>query len=103
MDAITTSFELIPGQRELVKPPLVAPGNDTADQRNAEEDSSKIVVDIDLRFKDIKAAVPIFTKELSYANNALMRPIVAFMKHVFDLIYIRLSLIVNGLSAPTGH
>ena len=40
----------------------------------------KVVVDIDLRFRDLKAAVPIFTNDLSYTSNALIRPIVAFMK-----------------------
>ena len=39
----------------------------------------KVVVDLDLRFRDLKAAVPIFTGDLSYVNNALIRPIVAFM------------------------
>lgn len=83
-DAITTAAtsavaERIPGQRELAKPPLSAP----SDQVNVEqsgEDSQQVVVDIDLRFRDLKAAVPIFTNSLSYTNNALIRPIVAFMK-----------------------
>ena len=38
----------------------------------------KLVIDIDLRFRDLKAAVPIWTSELSYSS--LIRPIVAFMK-----------------------
>ena len=45
-----------------------------------EDQSSRVVIDIDLRFRDLKAAVPIFTKELSYVNMALIRPIVYFMK-----------------------
>lgn len=44
------------------------------------KDTPKIVIDIDLRFRDLKAAVPMFTPDLSYVNNALVRPIVAFMK-----------------------
>ena len=39
-----------------------------------------MVIDIDLRFRDLKAAVPIFTNDLSYVNNAVIRPIVGFMK-----------------------
>ncbi|KAK0448853.1 mitochondrial distribution and morphology proteins-domain-containing protein [Armillaria borealis] len=82
-DAITTSFssptlELIPGQRELVKPPLTAP-EDLAPSEDEGRNTPSVVVDIDLRFRDVKAAIPIFTGDLSYVNNALVRPIVAFM------------------------
>lgn len=81
-DAITTAaasaslpIERIPGQRELAKPPLTAPTTD-----DEADDEPKVVIDIDLRFRDIKAAVPLFTSDLSYVNSALIRPIVAFMK-----------------------
>ncbi|KAK0476699.1 mitochondrial distribution and morphology protein family 31/32 [Armillaria novae-zelandiae] len=82
-DAITTSFssptlELIPGQRELVKPPLTAP-EDLAPSEDEGRNTPSVIVDIDLRFRDVKAAIPIFTGDLSYVNNALVRPIVAFM------------------------
>lgn len=79
--SITSSVsERIPGQRVLAKPPLRAPPD--------EPDESSYVpklmsVDIDLRFRDLKAAVPIFTSDLSYVNNALIRPIVAFIKYAF--------------------
>jgi distribution and morphology protein 31 len=46
------------------------------------EEAPKVVIDIDLRFRDVKAAVPMFTSDLSYVNNALIRPIVAFVKSV---------------------
>ncbi|KAH8107965.1 mitochondrial distribution and morphology proteins-domain-containing protein [Cristinia sonorae] len=80
-DAITTAAtsavaDRIPGQRELAKPPLSAPSDREV---RGEDDKAKVVVDIDLRFRDLKAAVPIFTHDLSYTNNALIRPIVAFM------------------------
>jgi distribution and morphology protein 31 len=85
-DAISTSFspsenhtlDRIPGQRELAKPPLSAP----EEESESGDDKRKVVVDIDLRFRDLKAAVPIFTNDLSYVNNALIRPIVAFMRFV---------------------
>jgi distribution and morphology protein 31 len=79
-DAISTSLSdstLIPGQRELAKPALSAP---TDQEKENEDDKTKVVIDIDLRFRDLKATVPIFNSDLSYANNALIRPIVAFMK-----------------------
>ncbi|KAJ3501470.1 hypothetical protein NLJ89_g9324 [Agrocybe chaxingu] len=49
----------------------------------------KVVIDIDLRFRDLKAAVPIFTPDLSYVNNAFVRPIVAFMNANRTLVPIR--------------
>lgn len=86
-DAITTAAtsavaDRIPGQRELAKPPLSAPSDHTEDEELGTAEP-KVVVDIDLRFRDLKAAVPIFTQDLSYTSNALIRPIVAFMKCVF--------------------
>ena len=75
-------LERIPGQRELAKPPLIAPEEPRAVSQDAEMAKPTVIVDIDLRFRDLKAAVPIFTRDLSYVNNALIRPIVAFMKYV---------------------
>ena len=84
-DAITSLSDTarIPGQRELAKPPLSAPEEEEPIENEADGDlHPKVIVDIDLRFRDLKAAVPIFTNDLSYVNNALIRPIVAFMKLV---------------------
>ncbi|EKM80591.1 hypothetical protein AGABI1DRAFT_119189 [Agaricus bisporus var. burnettii JB137-S8] len=95
-DAITTSIssnmneqeshperKRIPGQRELARPPLSAPDDNmyegTGANSGEEEEELKIIVDMDLRFRDLKAAVPIFNRDLSYVNNAFIRPIVAFM------------------------
>ena len=92
-DAITTAAtsavaERIPGQRELAKPPLSAPSDRTIDEDGA-DNTPRVVIDIDLRFRDLRAAVPIFTQDLSYTNNALIRPIVAFMKYVLiKLLYV---------------
>lgn len=87
-DAISTSLstatdpllERIPGQRELAKPALSAPEETTTPLAADEDKPSRVIVDIDLRFRDLKAGVPIFTSDLSPVNNALIRPIVAFMK-----------------------
>ncbi|PPQ98713.1 hypothetical protein CVT24_003421 [Panaeolus cyanescens] len=109
-EAITTSLanvenlkRRIPGQRELAKPPLQVPqdmqvdveggaeGGDgvRAEGRKEHAVQPKVVIDIDLRFRDLKAAVPIFNSDLSYVNNALIRPIVAFMNANRTLIPIR--------------
>lgn len=83
-DAITTAAtsavaDRIPGQRGLAKPPLSAPSDET-EAKTVAMDKPKVIINIDLRFRDLKAAVPIFSNDLSYTNSALIRPIVAFMK-----------------------
>jgi distribution and morphology protein 31 len=47
---------------------------------NVEDPPREVILDIDLRFRDLKAAVPLYTTDLSVRNNALIRPIVAFIK-----------------------
>lgn len=74
-----------PGSRPLGKPALVAPEwlrpfglGGSGEER---DQTREVVMDIDLRFRDLKAAVPFRTGEsLSYVNAALIRPIVAFIK-----------------------
>ncbi|KAI8972235.1 mitochondrial distribution and morphology proteins-domain-containing protein [Trametes punicea] len=107
-DALTTaassvaSIERIPGQPQLAKPPLSAPSDASEEAAAGEDDSKpKVVVDIDLRFRDLKAAVPLFTSDLSYVNSALVRPIVAFMNANRTLIPIRCR-VVKDLSEFDG-
>ena len=45
----------------------------------SDDDKRFLVLDLRVHLNDIRAAVPIFTKDLSYVNNALIRPIVAYM------------------------
>ncbi|KAL1747029.1 mitochondrial distribution and morphology protein family 31/32 [Schizophyllum fasciatum] len=87
--------EHIPGQRELAKPPLSAPEADVASSEPC------VVIDIDLRFRDVKASVPIFTNDISVTNNALIRPIVAFMNANHTLVPIR-ARVVKDLSEFDG-
>lgn len=54
--------------------------NEEVDQNGkAALPTPSVVIDMDVRFKDTKAAVPLFTRDISYTNNAFVRPIVAFM------------------------
>ncbi|KAJ7693437.1 mitochondrial distribution and morphology proteins-domain-containing protein [Mycena rosella] len=104
-DAISTSLsnnpvlERIPAQRGLAKPPLQAPEG----EKIAGDDNSKprVIIDIDLRFRDLKAAVPLFTNDLSYVNYALIRPIVGFMNANRTLVPIRCR-VVKDLSDFDG-
>ncbi|KAF8871869.1 mitochondrial distribution and morphology protein family 31/32 [Gymnopilus junonius] len=105
-DAISTSLSnnadiaRIPGQRELAKPALTVPESEEEEERR-QDNKPKVVIDIDLRFRDLKAAVPIFTSDLSYVNNAFIRPIVAFMNANRTLIPINCR-VVKDLSEFDG-
>lgn len=72
---------VIPGKARLARPALRAPnGYNVEVTKKDGEERREVTVDIDLRFRDLKAAVPMFTNDLSVRNNALIRPIVAFIK-----------------------
>ncbi|KAL7413000.1 mitochondrial distribution and morphology protein family 31/32 [Mrakia frigida] len=95
-----------PGQRPLGKPALVAPewlrGFGLGGGLERERDQTReVVMDIDLRFRDLKAAVPFRTGELSYVNSALIRPIVAFINANRTLLPIRCR-VVQDLSEFDG-
>lgn len=53
--------------------------NVTASRGISDDDKRFLVMDLRVHLNDIRAAVPIFTKDLSYVNNALIRPIVGYM------------------------
>ena len=50
-----------------------------AEKRNREDDKRFLVMDLRVHLNDVRAAVPLFTKDLSYINQALIRPIVAYI------------------------
>ncbi|TVY94348.1 Mitochondrial distribution and morphology protein [Lachnellula willkommii] len=59
---------------------------DTPEERTAfkermsrEDDKRFLVMDLRVHLNDVKAAVPLFTRDLSYTNQALIRPIVAYI------------------------
>lgn len=45
----------------------------------AGSDRRYLVMDLRIHLNDVRAVVPIFTRDLSYVNNALIRPIVAYI------------------------
>ncbi|POR35370.1 Mitochondrial distribution and morphology (MDM) family protein [Tolypocladium paradoxum] len=44
-----------------------------------EEDRRYLIMDMRIHLNDVKAAVPLFTRDISYVNQALVRPIVAYI------------------------
>lgn len=45
----------------------------------SEDDRRYFLMDLRIHMNEVKAAVPIFTKDLTYVNQALVRPIVAYI------------------------
>jgi distribution and morphology protein 31 len=48
-------------------------------QKHQYDDKRFLVMDMRVHLNDVRAAVPIFTHDLSYINQALIRPIVAYI------------------------
>ncbi|KXT07970.1 hypothetical protein AC579_6922 [Pseudocercospora musae] len=48
-------------------------------QQESSENDRFVVMDIQIHLNDVRASVPIFTRDLSYVNNAAVRPIVAYI------------------------
>lgn len=49
------------------------------DPADGDEDRRFLIVDLRIHLNDVRAAVPLFTKDISYVNQALVRPIVAYI------------------------
>ncbi|KOS15436.1 mdm31-mitochondrial inner membrane protein required for mitochondrial morphology and inheritance [Malassezia pachydermatis] len=54
-----------------------------------------VVIELDVRMKDIKASMPIFTRALSYSTYTLARPIVAFMNANKTLIPVHCRVVMD--------
>ncbi|KAF4538506.1 Mitochondrial distribution and morphology protein family [Lasiodiplodia theobromae] len=53
--------------------------HDDSSEAGSEDDKRFLVMDMRVQFNDVRAAVPLFTNDISYVNNALIRPIVAYI------------------------
>jgi distribution and morphology protein 31 len=52
---------------------------ETKEEEKTDDDKRFIIMDVRVHLNDVRAAVPIFTRDISYVNNALVRPIVAYI------------------------
>ena len=61
-------------------------------QKSRDDDKRFLVMDLKVHLNDVRAAVPLFTQDLSYINQALIRPIVAYInsRHTFIPINCRI-------------
>ncbi|OSS53771.1 hypothetical protein B5807_01356 [Epicoccum nigrum] len=53
--------------------------DDHPEEQPQEDVNRFIIMDLRVHLNDVRAAVPIFTRDISYVNNALVRPIVAYI------------------------
>lgn len=67
--------ELVNHQKTIISPPM----NAIVTRDTSENNNTVLIMDLMIHLNDVRAAVPLFAKELSYVNNALIRPIVAYM------------------------
>lgn len=55
------------------------PEEPTPKESSSEEDRRYLLMDLRIHLNDVKASVPLFTSDLTYVNQALVRPIVAYI------------------------
>jgi mitochondrial distribution and morphology protein 31 len=77
MEATLTSKKHLEPPGEDVDPKEQVPQSDASSENN--DDKRFMVMDLRVHLNDVRAVVPLFTKDLSYVNNALIRPIVAYI------------------------
>lgn len=76
---------------------ILVVGGQREQKKKKEEDTNakKFVMDMDFRFKDTKASVPLKTPELSYINNAMVRPIVGYISRNKAIVPIKVRLVMD--------
>lgn len=76
---------------------VVGGGSQNHDQKTKErrEEPKKFVMDIDFRFKDSKASVPLAAPELSYLSNAMVRPVVAYINRNKTIVPIKCRIVMD--------
>jgi distribution and morphology protein 31 len=67
----------------------------TTEEEDGEEDKRFLIMDMRVSLNDVRAVVPIFTRDISYVNNALVRPIVAYMNSKRTFIPVNCRVVKN--------
>ncbi|KAI9596486.1 mitochondrial distribution and morphology protein family 31/32 [Syncephalis fuscata] len=85
--------------KESIKESALVSTADTATESTTEsiadtsiDTTSKVIIDLSVRFNNVKASVPLVAEDLSYLNNALIRPVVAYMNWHRTCIPVRCSI-----------
>lgn len=63
-----------------------------AASKSSDDDDRFLILDISVHLNDVRASVPLLTKDISYVNNALARPIISYInsRHTFIPINCRI-------------
>lgn len=64
-------------------------------KHKAEEKTGYLMMELKLHLNEVKAAVPLFTRDLSYVNQTLIRPIVAYINNKRTYIPLNCRIIKN--------
>ena len=73
------SIEEQPDQTTQNTTSAQTPSTGTTGPAPKEDDRRYLIMDLRIHLNSVKAAVPLFTNDLSYVNQALVRPIVAYI------------------------
>jgi distribution and morphology protein 31 len=79
--AVPSSVAPAPESQPETEPAAEAeePSEALAHSAQSDEDRRFLVMDLRIHLNDVRAAVPLFTRDISYINQALVRPIVAYI------------------------
>ncbi|KAF7937700.1 uncharacterized protein EAE97_007496 [Botrytis byssoidea] len=80
-EAVTSNryFHILENNPPKEEPDTPAEPDASAEKLSHDDNKRYIVMDLRIHLNDVKAAVPLFTRDLSYVNQALIRPIVAYI------------------------
>lgn len=77
---------------------LVVGGKQRESRKKPKEEdmnNKKFIMDVDFRFKDTKASVPLKTPELSYLNSAMVRPVVGYISRNKAIVPIKVRVVMD--------
>ncbi|THV54920.1 hypothetical protein BGAL_0017g00140 [Botrytis galanthina] len=80
-EAVTSNryFHILENNQRKEEPDKPTEPDASAEKLSHDDNKRYIVMDLRIHLNDVKAAVPLFTRDLSYVNQALIRPIVAYI------------------------
>ncbi|KAF2481053.1 hypothetical protein BDY17DRAFT_300616 [Neohortaea acidophila] len=82
-EAMSDLYDRVEASVSSVQQPKTHPSEAQSTAQTPAEQSEAhrrlVIFDIKVHLNDVRASVPLFTKDLSYVNNALVRPIVAYI------------------------
>lgn len=71
-------------------------GEDSSDVNESNSDTDKkFIMDIDVRFKNIKGVVPLKIPDVSYLNSAMVRPVIAYINNNKTIVPIKGRIIMD--------